>query len=214
MIGLTIGIGGLWPEIAARSARRMEKMTGIKCYAFKATTAGINHPSWLKCKLMDFYPKVGDFLVFDADIFSMQVWSPQTIFQEMKGAFCAVPDRNHKIVLDECQEHNLPFPDWYINGGLMMFSRAHKPLWDAVFAKHPKYGRWLEQTALNKSIQELGVEVCRLPRVFNTLPNLDATGSWYDLDAMRKSGVVNFHMADLGGDGTKILELQKELGME
>ncbi len=239
MIGVTIGIGGLWPEIARNAAARMEQATGLLCYVVGDRTVGriifntasepasvitdtyndgwpeVIHPSWMKCHLLKLFPREQDFLVFDADIVCMEAWAPEDLFvNKLKRTFTAVPDRNHRIVYDECTAHSLPFPDWYINGGLLMFSREHAPLWDAVSAKHPRYGRWLEQTALNKSIQELGLEVARLPRIFNCLPHLDTQcrNSSFNLQQLHDRGVINFHFADCGGNGAPILVLQKKMG--
>lgn len=223
MIGVTIGIGRLWPEIAARSARRMQKMTGLRCIVIDgARRVGaperlpeVVHPSWLKCHITRIFPTEHRFLVFDADIFCLSHWDPEALFAETRKSFCAVPDRNLPAVYKECCEHQLPFPDWYVNGGLLMFNRKHEAIWDEVWNKHPRYGRWLEQTALNKAIQESGIDVCRLPRVFNQLPEapgeLIAPGK---IENLRDAGVANFHYADCGGDGSKILALQKELGYE
>jgi hypothetical protein len=221
MIGVTIGIGGLWPEIAARAARRMEKMSSIRCVVLdekKAAEAWLSeyaHPSWLKCHLDKIFPQHKSFMIFDADIFCLNNWNPFELSWQVKQAFCAVPDRNLRMVFDECTAHQLPFPDWYVNGGLVIFGREHQKVWDKVWEKHPRYGRWLEQTALNKAIQETGVDVCRLPRKFNLLPSpVGAEMTAAKLREMAAAGVVNFHYADCGGDGAKILALQKELGYE
>jgi lipopolysaccharide biosynthesis glycosyltransferase len=217
MIGVTIGIGGLWPEIAARSARRMAKQTGLECVALTGMPTGIPkvpHPSWVKCHIATMFPDRESFLVFDADIFALQSWNPDALFRLGDGYFTAVPDRNLPSVYQECIEHKLPFPDWYLNAGLTMFGRWHQQgVWDEVWKRQPKYGRWLEQTALNKALQ--GGDVHRLPRVFNKLPDvIGAPVTAENIRMMTAGGVINFHYADCGGDGAPILALQKELGYD
>ena len=220
MIGVTIGIGGLWPEIAARSARRMEKMTGLHCVAlhidrFTHVTPDVVHPSWLKCHIDKIFSVQHRFLVFDADMFCLNPWDPAALFAETCQSFCAVPDRNLPTVYNECCARGLPFPDWYVNGGLVMFNQKHRGVWDLTWQKHPRFGRWLEQTALNKSIQESGIDICRLSRKFNRLPDRPGAGvTTGAIQDMASAGTINFHYADCGGDGSKILALQKELGYE
>lgn len=206
MIGITIGIGEGWNHVAVRAAAQMEKMTGIYCEAitewpFQQPV----HPSWLKCHLMEHYPAAHDFLIFDADIFCLRPWKPAELFEALGKRFCAVPDRNNTDVYHECAGFNLPFPDWYVNGGLLMFSREHAPVWEAVWKRHPRYGSWLEQTALNEALFKLKVDVARLPRLFNQLPNGET------VEAMDARGVINFHFADQAGNPARIIELQKEL---
>ena len=214
MIGVTIGIGEPWKEIAHNAARRMQEMTGVPCKVIDSLPWEVekpSHPSWLKCRIVEMFPEDHAFLIFDADIFCLNPWDPGNFPPNLGRSLCAVPDRNLPMVYDECCEHQLPFPDWYVNAGLVIFGREHQPVWDATWARRPKYGRWLEQTAFNKAIQETKTEVCRLPRIFNTLP--DPVGKDYtaaDLHALKEKGVVNFHYADRGNDPERLLKLQKE----
>lgn len=206
MIGVTIGLGKEWVEIAHAAAQRMNQMTGLKTYVIgEPLGLQVAHPSWMKCHITGMFPEENEFLVFDADIICLRGWSPENIFSSLRESFCAVPDRNLPMVYDECVKFKLPFPDWYVNAGLLMFHRRHQPVWDAVWAQHPQRGRWLEQTALNEALLAQKIEVARLPRIFNQLPNGET------LEQMDARGVVNFHFADQGGDATRILELQKEL---
>jgi len=208
MIGVTIGVGRGWREAAQSAAEAMGKRTGLRCVVVddigttvpKEKLPKVIHPAWIKAYLLDLFPDENEFLVFDADLIPRRDWDPQAIFRQMRGAFCAVPDRNCETVRDECASFNLPFPDWYVNTGLLMFSRQHAPVWDYVKTKHPKCGSWQEQTALNEALLALSVSVARLPRDFNYLA----------LSKTKSNGEINFHPAGEVISADKLIALQSE----
>jgi len=174
------------------------------------------HPSWLKCKVLEVLPQ-DEFLLFDADIICLQPWNPEKVFADNGRKFCAVPDRICQMVHQECLAFQLPYPNWYVNAGLTMFSREHAFVWQRTWQRHPKFGRWLEQTALNVALKEFedsGGGVCRLPRNYNTLPSLEDGKNNFAWPTPETKDVINFHYADLGGNTAKLIALQKELGME
>jgi hypothetical protein len=203
MIGVTIGIGPGWKEASEWAAFRMHRMTGLQCVVLDHDPVGVAHPSWLKCHFLDLYP--GEVILsFDADIICMRPWRPSAIFDLMEQRFCAVPEDNIEIVARECVNYELPYPDWYVNGGLLMFGPQHKPVWDAVWARHPRYGSWLEQTAINRALFDLRIEVARLVRSYDTLLH----GRPF---AWRPGGPVNLHVDSLGGNASPLLDLQRYL---
>jgi hypothetical protein len=206
MIGVTIGIGEGWREVAGVAARQMELMTGLECLVIDdgVNFGTVTHPSWMKCLLAKNFPQHSEFLVFDADVICVRPWDPKALFVSMGRNFCAVPEENHVPVLVECHNFRLPFPDWYVNGGLLMFGREHQPVWDEVWAKHPEYGSWLEQTALNEALR--GHEVARLPRIYNSMLHGDRNAA-----LEKRKTAVNVHADSFGGKWMEVRKLQQML---
>jgi hypothetical protein len=211
MIGVTIGIGEGWDEVAREARRRMELMTGLKCQVLGEEFVDLVnvlfhqkavHPSWLKCFVASMFPEEQEFLVFDADVICVRPWDPNALFKMMGRRFCAVAEENRVTVLVECANFRLPFPDWYVNGGLLMFGQEHAPVWDAVWARHPQYGSWLEQTALNEALRS--EEVVRLPRIYNSMLH----GVIEDGHRAIAQGAVNLHADSMGGRAAEVLKAQ------
>jgi len=189
MIGITIGVGNEWEQIANWAATRMTQNTGLRCEVINELSHGVCHASWLKCHLLQMFPDHDEFLVFDADIIPVKHWNPRELFKSMNRAFCAVPDRNWSATWNECRNFDLPYPDFYINGGLLIFGREHGPIWESVWKRHPKFGSWMEQTALNAALMNCGMEVCRLPRDFNRL--------LHGITPIQRTEAINLHAAGL-----------------
>ena len=210
MIGVTIGIGPGWQACAERAATQMAAMTGLSCHVVTRPhhTTEVAHPSWLKCWITEMFPAEDAFLLFDADILPLRPWDPDGIFHKLGRPFLAVPEDNTPPVFNECRRYQLPPWDWYVNGGLTIFGHEHAPIWRAVWKRHPGYGSWLEQTALNHVLLESGTPVCRLPRQFNQLLH-----GRLDLAVpMANSGqYINLHADSLGGDASRLATLQDTL---
>ena len=193
MIGVCIGVGGEWAALAEKSAASMEMMTGVKCQVIRAAYGfDCCHPSWLKCHLHRIFPDQEAFLVFDADLLAIRPWDPQGLFEQMGRPFMGVPEPNgNPDVRRECQDWGLGYPDLYLNCGLLVFGREHGFVMDRAWSMHPNGGRWLEQTAINYALAMEAVEVCRLPRVFNTLAQEGKVNSIYCRTTLRNA--INVH---------------------
>lgn len=193
MIGITIGIGEGWAQLAESSARAMENMTGIRCEVIRAAHGfGVCHPSWLKCHLHRLYPNEDSFLVFDADLLCLGPWEPDVLFAAMGRAFMAVPEPNaNPDLIEECRKWGLGFPDTYINCGLMIYGQEHGFVMDRAWTHHPHGGTWLEQTAINHALATEAVEMCRLPRIFNTLAQEGRINSIYCRTTLKDA--INVH---------------------
>jgi hypothetical protein len=207
MTGICISTGE-YKWIGKAAADRMGEMTGLDCIIIDEVFCEVPHPSWIKAKLIDHFPEIDSFLVFDSDIICLQPWQPEALFEELHRPFMAVPDDRSNNVLHECVNLEIPFPDFYVNGGLTIFGREHKPVWDAVWKCHPKCGRWLEQGALNLALLETGVEVCRLPRRFNYL----AHGGTMTPQQAKDLNIVNYHACSIG-NAIGVREVQERFGL-
>lgn len=210
MIGVTIGIGKGWQELATAAARRMEDWAGLPCVVIDQDTIGCAHPSWLKCHIPAMFPHDDEFLVFDADILCVREWDPAALFETLGRPFMAVPEPGtNPEVMEECRKWQLAFPDSYLNCGLLIFGREHAPVLDATWAYHPHGGAWLEQSALNRSLVDSGVEICRLPRRYNTLAKHGRINSIYARVSPRDA--VCLHTCAMS-DPAEILAHHQRLG--
>lgn len=198
MIGICIGVGDGWAGLARAAAARMQSLTGLQCVAWTELEWVGVHPSWQKARVFDQWPNEDEFLVFDADVVPIAPWNPRLMFAMMGRRFVGVPEDNRAPVLMECTNFRLPFPDWYINGGLLMFGREHIPVWQWVWERCENgYGSWLEQTALNEALYRTKTEVVRLPRVYNTLMHGERNVERLR-ERIRVERVVNVHLDSIG----------------
>lgn len=194
--------------MAKLAAERMSKMTGLECKIINSHSGEVSHPSWLKCFVNQNFPNEESFLVFDADIICMREWDPKGLFESLGRPFCAALDVNSKHVYRECQELQIGFPDVYVNGGLTIFGKEHAGVWSRVWGKHPKYGKWLEQGALNVALLEENGEVCRLPRRFNLISQFASIPKeWAEAN-----GIINYHACGVG-NAKDLLNVQTEFGL-
>ena len=209
MQGIAIAIGEVWQEIAQKSCDQMAKMTGIPCAPLTMDFDNV-HPSWNKTQVLNIFDGTDGILLFDIDIISLRPWDPVALWEASGRAFMACPDRNNERVEDECSKYDLPFPNLYINAGLTIFGREHKPIWDAVRAMHPFEKGWLEQTPLNMKLIEYeraGGNVVRLDRKYNQIVG------WQSVKRHMAGDTVNAHIAGNGGCPERILAAQKEAGL-
>jgi len=196
MIGVTIGIGEAWEALAQRTAKRMQSMTGLRCHVINADHFQCAHPSWLKCHVHKIFPDQDSYFIFDSDILPLREWNPRQIFQDMRRPFIGVPEPSFNPDLkEECKKRNLPFPDLYLNGGLLIYGQEHTWIWEKVWNYHPLGGSWMEQTALNEVLIGEHIEIMRLPRHFNLLAHKGRLKSIYARSTLKDA--VNVHTCSL-----------------
>jgi hypothetical protein len=182
-LGITIGIGEGWDKAAVIAAARMREATGVECVvcdSIPQLPEGWS-PSWGKAWLFDLVPARYDrLLVFDADIFAIRKWQlPDApgfyAVRELGGN----PSRNNELRAFGLKD--------YFNGGLFIIDRQHADRLAAVCDYGPRYGTWLEQTALNKVFHDF----TPLPSQLNWLLENETSGLRGALD----SGAINLHLA-------------------
>ncbi len=167
MIGLTIGTGD-WKGVAERSAAQMQRMTGIECHVISKVPSALAHPSWHKLNLLRDYPDQ-ILLIFDADIWCSKRWEP-AIFAS-RGIAMA-PEPQNASIAKETALYGLPAGKYY-NAGLIICDSRSRRVFHEAKKLHPHYGTWLEQTALNRVLMELGAAITELPLTYNHLVPLD-----------------------------------------
>ena len=205
MTGITIGTGN-WKNLAEYSADRMSEMTDADVMVLgddEANRHKVPHPAWLKCYI-NHYTNDHEVIVFDADLFCMREWNP-CLFTD-KCDMAVVKDEDSQPVYQECQLYDIGFGN-YFNSGMMLFGDGVHVITGAINYL-PSYGRWNEQTAINKVIWDRRMCPMYLPRAYNRLlwPGVDN----YDPEALKDLGVVNLHFASIGNPDT-ILEIVRKL---
>ncbi len=204
MTGFVIGIGEGWPGIAAVCARRMEAMTGIKSHVLTEDPFGLCHPSWLKCKIPEMFPDEKAYFIYDADILPLKPWKINLV--ENIPAFIGVKDRATEMVIQEQNALEMGSDHTYINCGLMIFNQGAKGVVTRAIKRHPVYGNWLEQGAINKDLSEQPGLLELLPMHFNchVHPRL--------VDDAIEKGIVNAHLTGLRGRWDLVEECHRKLG--
>lgn len=184
MIGLTIGTGE-WKGVAERAAAQMQAMTDIECFVIDKVDKGLVHPSWHKLNLLRDYPNEA-LLIFDADIWCCKGWRPIDFFDR---GLAMVAEMDTAPVFKERQLYGIPQGKYY-NGGLIICDSGCRELFAQTMKLHPRYGTWLEQTGLNRTILDLKQPIMELPTTYNHL--VDIT---HDAATLKALHSVNLHFA-------------------
>jgi hypothetical protein len=214
MIGVTIGLGEKWKEVAEISAREMARHTGISCHVISEAPDDFSfHPSWLKLRVFDLFPGEDEILFFDADILCIRDWEPKPKIYNLRGheihhdAGINICNDEHSIsVGQECRQFGIDGQWKYFNAGLWIAHRKHDPILKRALARGPKFGTWLEQTALTVELQSENVSV--LPRQFNRL----LWPGFHDYLNLHWMPDTNLHLASIG-DPEIILSIYKGNGL-
>lgn len=208
MIGVTIAIGPDWKEVAQLASDRMTSFTGLKCHIVD-DWHGVpyEHPSWVKCRLLDIFRNEDSILYFDSDIWCMKPWKPDKIFEGCNRDFMAVPAVDNKYIQDECKRFNLPQGGKYITAGLLLFGREHREVFRYAESLHPRYGSWYDQTPINVALNQ-GVSVTRLPMKYSAETHGGNYAACFTGEPVEQ--VVNFHFCSCGGDAAKVKSLQEK----
>jgi hypothetical protein len=184
MIGLTIGTGE-WKGVAERAAAQMQAMTGIECFVIDQVDKRLVHPSWHKLNLIGGYPG-NTYLIFDADIWCCKRWNPQDF--EFRG-LAMVAELDNPTVFRERQLYGIPQGKYY-NAGLIICDSRCRELFAQTMKLHPRYGNWLEQTGLNRTILDLKQPITELPLTYNHLVDIN-----HDAATLKALHSVNLHFA-------------------
>lgn len=208
MIGVTIGIGPGWKEVAQRAADRMAEKTGLKCHILDSWHGEpYEHPAWVKCRIIDLFPQEDSFFYFDSDIWCLKPWSPEHLFSGFNRDFLAVPAIDNKYLRDECHRYDIPENGKYVCTGLMIFGREHKAVFEYAESLHPNFGLWYDQTPINVALKNQGIFISQLPHKFCS----ETHGGNYSpaFTGVPIMEVVNLHFCSCGGDASRVAALQK-----
>lgn len=183
-LGVCIGIGKHWQDAAALACAQMRKHAGLECVVcddIPALPGGWN-PSWGKSWLFELVPARYDrLLVFDADIVCVadwRDWQAPHPFMAVRELY-SDPARENERMAYRIKN--------YFNGGLFVIDRSQADRLAALRNYGPRYGRWLEQTALNCLFDD------HVP--MRTQVNWLLEVSTGHLRGALGSGAVNLHLA-------------------
>jgi hypothetical protein len=207
---IIIGVGD-YENLACHTQNLWFQNNFINAFIFSCKTE--IHPSWNKLILgyktesgqilkSPFEPAPGSewTIIVDSDIFSLRPFQ----IPIPKKQFAAVREpETHPIKI----EKKLYGINNYFNAGFWIIHRdLLKRLHECFVKYHPRYGSWLEQTALNKWIQHEIGEWEELPREYNWMvhPNDDAS------EALKNAYLI--HLCGLGS-ADKVTERAKKLGI-
>lgn len=169
--GFVVGIGSEWAFPAGLAATRLESALKLPFAVMTARPPGMPaewHPSWAKLWGFEAFPEATHILAADADLLPIAPRASLPIVD-----FAAALDDDNRPVRHESAAYGIP-AGHYFNAGLFLASRAMQPALEAARARGPRYGSWLEQTALNVSVlahvrANPELQTATLPRALNWL---------------------------------------------
>lgn len=209
-LAVTIGIGDGWRELAERSARRMTAATGLPAQVISSCylLPGGWNPSWAKCWAFDLVPAdVERLVIFDADLY---VAGPFAEWDTDQPLAVVRHVRNNEVR----NEMTLYGFREYWNGGLLVIRRSLADALRLVATYGPHYGKWLEQTALNRVFEYC--DKAWLPARCNHLLGAPPAKAGADaaigsaLGAI-EAGSIGLHFTGYRGDAAKIAAIYDQL---
>lgn len=184
MIAVTIGVGSVYPEMAALAATRVRALTGLPTHVLGESEMREWVDSkfvdrWrdaaalvLKFHLFDIFPDADDILYFDADLVVLRPWDPRA-FTGTRHFLCVRDLWFLDFIQLEAARIDLP-AERYFNFGFFIASRLHHAgaLREAarrLDLVHELNCMLLEQTVVNRVFADLEVPVRYLDRRYNFL---------------------------------------------
>ena len=204
MIGVTIGIGDDWEPLAKTAATRMSALTGLDCVVINDWHGPeLEHAAWMKCRILDLFPKEDSFLYFDADVWCLKQWNPAGLFELYSRHFLAVPEPFHSAIVEEHKKFNLPDNHHYFNAGLMLFGREDGRVFSEAAKMQKDEPRWYDQTPLNIAVSSFGCGE-NLPHRYNALAH---AGVYHpEKTNTPLAEVINLHWCSSGASKVKALQ--------
>lgn len=202
-IGLIYWAGPGWREQAERVADEMADH-GPTHIAWRTIEARGNprNASWAKLGcLRDADPAPEQTVwVADADLAVIDDWAPfHASSADPAAEFAAVPEPITPAVRNEMEAYGIG-PD-YFNCGLFAARNTVnvQAALSAAALRYPRYGRWAEQTALNKMLETHAIATSGMPAALNTLVQ---PGQTPDRATLRNAAII--HFCGLGGNATAV----------
>lgn len=171
MIGVTIGVGSKWRDLAELAAAAAQQWTGLKVVVLgddELRHSGISRAVELKTAVFE-YVADENVLLFDADLLFVRPWDP-TSHADRKELVCVRDVNFEPHIIADADRLGIPAED-YFNAGLIIANRSHhaRMFEYARRSLHEVRSPLYEQSALNAARVRLGIPVHFLDRRFNTL---------------------------------------------
>jgi len=161
MIGVTIGVGRSYREMAELAAETVRKWTGLDVDVI-TDTAGMRAAE-VKLTLLERYS--GTVFYFDADTRMVNAWPELREYEDCEAFIASRHDASEAVDRD-CEHYNLS-PDRYFYSGLWIANRRHAEAFNRALelchSADYKTAFGVDQTALNVVMQKLGVPFRSLP---------------------------------------------------
>lgn len=175
MIGVTIGVGGKWRELAELAAAAAQQWTGLNIVVLgddELRHSGISRAVELKTAVFD-YVAEENILLFDADLLFVREWDP-TIYADRQELICVRDFNFEPHILADALRLGIPARD-YFNAGFIIANRTHhsRLFEHARRSLHEVRSPLYDQSALNAGRVRLGIPVQFLDRRYNTLSDAD-----------------------------------------
>lgn len=172
MVGVTIGVGEYYGQLAALAAKAMQEKTGVKTVVLgdeHFAQSGLPAPHHLKLRMFDLVD-TDSIVYFDADMACLQPWRPEC-FAESE-AVVAVAESARPLHVHTAKDWGIPVQE-YFNAGLMILNRRHHRDWlretEHFILTDTKFQEYdpLDQAALNITRHRMGVKLELLDRRYN-----------------------------------------------
>ena len=172
MVGVTIGVGTYYGQLAELAAKAMQEQTGVKTVVLDDdhfTQSGLPAPHHLKLRMFDLVD-TDSIVYFDADMACLKPWKPQRFANS--EAVVAVAESARPLHVHTAQDWGIPV-EHYFNAGLMILNRRHHQGWlretERFVLTDTKFKEYdpLDQAALNITRHRLGVKLELLDRRYN-----------------------------------------------
>ena len=172
MVGVTIGVGEYYGQLAKLAAKAMEEKTGLMTVVLDDkhfTSSGLPAPHHLKLRMFDFVD-ADSIVYFDADMACLKPWKPEQFADN--EAVVAVAESARPLHVHTAQDWGIPVEE-YFNAGLMILNRRHHEDWlretERFVLTDTKFKEYdpLDQAALNITRHRMGVKLHLLDRRYN-----------------------------------------------
>lgn len=172
MVGITIGVGQYYGELAELAAKAMQEKTGVETVVLRDehfAKSGLPAPHHLKLRMFDLVD-ADSIVYFDADMACLKPWEPQRFANSR--AVVAVAESARPLHVHTAEHWGIPVQE-YFNAGLMILNRRYHKDWlletehfvltDTKFKEYDP----LDQAALNIIRHRMGLKLELLDRRYN-----------------------------------------------
>jgi len=172
MVGLTIGVGEYYGQLAKLAAEAMQEKTGIKTTVLNDehfASSGLPAPHHLKLRMFDLVD-ADSIMYFDADMACLKPWKPERFANT--DAVIAVAESARPLHIQTAEDWGIPVQE-YFNAGLMILNRRCHKDWlretERFVETDTKFKEYdpLDQAALNIVRHRMGIKLELLDRRYN-----------------------------------------------
>ena len=167
IVGMTIGCGPVFHEMASHAAYSFIRHFGCECIVLDERTPGAERPHRLKFDLFKFAPYADAIVFFDADLVWLEMIEAEELVPQERGIAAVRDITSAEWILADAARAGVA-PEAYFNSGLMIIRRDCRELLDCA----RDLSRYLDtpfqdQTAFNAAARLLRMPIAYLPGTYN-----------------------------------------------